>query len=237
MAILKEDNKELKQSIADMLEEESREDQREREEKHAALIEKPDINEPDISLESFDEATRQEILKIMDGSNKLIFDQEVQIQALQHDVQMFEEERDEYKDKYLRALADLENRKKQFTKDVANSRDTATMNTLRAILPVVDDFERAIESNKESWDGHGTGVKMMKDGFELIYNKLISALEHLGCKNMDCLFDDFDTDYHEAVALVDVESEAEKGKVVEVTQTGWMYKDSVLRYAKVVVGK
>ena len=235
---MKEDNKELKQSIADMLEEESREEQREREEKHAALMEKLGIDDSDISLESFDdEATKQEILKIMDGSNKLIFDQEVQIQALQHDVQMFEEERDEYKDKYLRALADLENRKKQFTKDVANSRDTATMNTLRAILPVVDDFERAIESNKENWDGHGTGVKMMKDGFELIYNKLISTLEHLGCKNMDCLFDDFDTDYHEAVALVDVESEAEKGKVVEVTQTGWMYKDSVLRYAKVVVGK
>ena len=116
---MKEDNKELKQSIADMLEEESREEQREREEKYTTLMEKLGIDEPDINLESFDdEATKQEILKIMDSSNKLIFDQEVQIQALQHDVQMFEEERDEYKDKYLRALADLENRKSGATRHV-----------------------------------------------------------------------------------------------------------------------
>lgn len=228
---MKEDNNELKQSIADMLEEEAREEQRQKEEKRDALMEKLDIDKSDSIVDE------EEITKIMDAYNKLIFDHDVQIQALQHDVDMFEKERDEFKDKYLRALADLENRKKQFTKDVAGSRDTAAMNTLRAILPVVDDFERAIESNNESWDGHGTGVKMMKDGFELIYNKLVSTLESLGCKNMDCLFDDFDTDYHEAVALVDVGSETEKGKVVEVTQTGWMYKDNVLRYAKVIVGK
>ena len=228
---MKEDNNKLKQSIADMLEEEAREEQRAKEEKRDALMEKLSIDKSDSIVDE------EEITKIMDAYSKLIFDHEVQIQALQHDVDMFEKERDEFKDKYLRALADLENRKKQFTKDVAGSRDTAAMNTLRAILPVVDDFERAIESNNESWDGHGTGVKMMKDGFELIYNKLVSTLESLGCKNMDCLFDDFDTDYHEAVALVDVESDTEKGKVVEVAQTGWMYKDNVLRYAKVIVGK
>ena len=228
---MKEDNNKLKQSIADMLEEEAREEQRQKEEKRDALMEKLGIDKSDSIVDE------EEITKIMDAYNKLIFDHDVQIQALQHDVDMFEKERDEFKDKYLRALADLENRKKQFTKDVAGSRDTAAMNTLRAILPVVDDFERAIESNNESWDGHGTGVKMMKDGFELIYNKLVSALESLGCKNMDCLFDDFDTDYHEAVALVDVESDTEKGKVVKVAQTGWMYKDNVLRYAKVIVGK
>ena len=233
---MKEDNNELKQSIADMLEEEAREEQRQKEEKWDSLMEKLGIDKSD-SIVDVDDDIQEEIIKIMDAYNKLIFDHDVQIQALQHDVDMFEKERDEFKDKYLRALADLENRKKQFTKDVAGSRDTASMNTLRAILPVVDDFERAIESNNESWDGHGTGVKMMKDGFELIYNKLVSTLESLGCKNMDCLFDDFDTDYHEAVALVDVESDTEKGKVVEVTQTGWMYKDNVLRYAKVIVGK
>ncbi len=139
-------------------------------------------------------------------------------------------------DKYLRLFSEFDNYKKRTAKEKATIISQAGSDVLKDILPVVDDLERALEANKKIESDDET-VESLKQGFELIHHKLLTVLESKGVKPMDSKGEEFNTDYHEAMTRMPAPSEDMKGKVVEVVEKGYWLKDSVLRYAKVVVGE
>lgn len=101
---------------------------------------------------------------------------------------------------------------------------------MAAILPVLDDFERAIADKSDD-------PKAIKEGIQNIFNKFVKSLESLGVKQIETKDKDFDTDYHEAVAMVPGMGDDKKGKVVDCLQTGYTMNDKVIRHAKVAVGQ
>lgn len=140
-------------------------------------------------------------------------------------------ERDEYKNKYLLALADFDNYKKR-SKNAFTTFETAGMTkVLLSMFQVMDDFERAIKMNENNED-----IESIKSGFELIYKRIMTSFESMNVKKIDTENQDFDTDYHEAVTMFDG-TEEQKNKVVDCVQTGYTLNDKVIRHAKVVVGK
>ena len=133
--------------------------------------------------------------------------------------------------KYLRLYSDFENYRKRTAKEKLALFESSNKDLLSILLPVIDDFERAIDSNKNIDDS-----KILKEGFLLIYNKINSIMEMEGVKPMDAKGKPFDVEYHEAITNIPAPKKSMKGKVVDVTEKGYFLKDNVLRYAKVVVG-
>lgn len=140
------------------------------------------------------------------------------------------EEIAQLKDKYLRAIAEFDNYKKRTLKEKAELLLNGSEKAVTSILPILDDFERALADNNED-------PKAMKEGITLIYNKFIKTLESLGVKKIDTDGKDFDVDYHEAVAMVPGMGDDNKGKVIDCVQTGYQLNDKVIRHAKVAVGQ
>ena len=143
-----------------------------------------------------------------------------------------QEEIEELKDKWLRSVAEFENYRKRTLKERAELILNGGEKVITAILPILDDMERAIENGAKTDD-----PAVLREGMELIYNKFIKALEGLGVKKMDTTDADFDTDLHEAVAMVPGMGDDKKGKVIDCLQTGYMLNDKVIRHAKVAVGQ
>ena len=146
--------------------------------------------------------------------------------------------------KYLYALADLDNLRKRHAKELPDVRWNASASVLREIIEVADAFELAIQQNQELKNDNDFDNKTLSiiKGFDLIYNKLNTALENLGCVKMDVrskndIYVDFDTDYHEAISIINLQNKKLDGKIIDVQQNGYIFKDRVLRHAKVVVGK
>lgn len=134
------------------------------------------------------------------------------------------------KDKYLRTLAEFDNYKKRTLKEKAELILNGSEKTVKAVLPVLDDFERALKDKSDD-------PKAIKDGVQMIFNKFVKALESLGVKKIDTDGKDFDTDFHEAVAMVPGMGDEKKGKVIDCVQTGYTLNDKVIRHAKVAVGQ
>lgn len=134
------------------------------------------------------------------------------------------------KDKYLRSVAEFDNYRKRTLKEKADLILNGGEKTITAILPVMDDFERALASKSNE-------PKAIKDGMNLIYKKFQKALAGLGVKEIDTKDKDFDTTYMEAVAMVPGMGDKKKGKVIDCVQTGYTLNDKVIRHAKVVVGQ
>ena len=142
------------------------------------------------------------------------------------------EEIEEQKDKYLRLSAEFDNYRKRTMKEKAELILNGGEKSLSSILPVVDDFERAIKTMETATD-----VNAVKEGVELIYNKFMAVLAQNGVKVIETKDQPLDTDYHEAIAVIPAPSEAQKGKILDCVQTGYTLNDKVLRHAKVVVGE
>lgn len=136
----------------------------------------------------------------------------------------------ELKDKYLRTLAEFDNYKKRTLKEKADLILNGGAKTVTAILPVLDDFERAMADKSND-------PKAIHEGIKNIFNKFVKALEGLGVKKIDTKDKDFNTDYHEAVAMVPGMGDDKKGKVIDCVQTGYTMNDKVIRHAKVAVGQ
>ncbi len=136
----------------------------------------------------------------------------------------------ELKDKYLRTLAEFDNYKKRTLKEKTELILNGGEKTVKAVLPVLDDFERALKDKSED-------PKAIKDGVSMIFNKFVKTLESLGVKKIDTDDKDFDTDFHEAVAMVPGMGDDKKGKVIDCLQTGYTLNDKVIRHAKVAVGQ
>lgn len=135
------------------------------------------------------------------------------------------------KDKYLRLYADFENFRRRTAKEKLEMISGASADTVKLILPIVDDFERA----KVSFDS-STDVEALKEGVDLIYTKLYKALESKGLKAMESKGADFDAEIHESIAQFPAPSEDLKGKVIDEIEKGYYLNDKVIRYAKVIVG-
>lgn len=138
----------------------------------------------------------------------------------------------ELKDKYLRSVAEFDNYRKRTLKEKAELILNGGEKAISAILPVLDDMERAIANGEKTED-----PKVLREGMELIYAKFQKVLEGLGVKKIDTEDADFDTDVHEAVAMVPGMGNDKKGKVLDCIQTGYMLNEKVIRHAKVAVGQ
>lgn len=135
-------------------------------------------------------------------------------------------------DRYLRQIAEFDNYRKRTMKEKAELIKNGGERTIEAILPVLDDFERAL-SNMAKDENAAEAMK----GVELIYNKFIGILKQNGLQKIETEGADFDTDYHEAIAMVPAFEESQKGKVLDCIQSGYMLNDKVIRHAKVAVGE
>lgn len=135
-------------------------------------------------------------------------------------------------DRYLRQIAEFDNYRKRTMKEKAELIKNGGERTIEAILPVLDDFERALDNMAK--DENAT--EAMK-GVELIYNKFIGILKQNGLQKIETEGADFDTDYHEAIAMVPAFEESQKGKVLDCIQSGYMLNEKVIRHAKVAVGE
>lgn len=143
-----------------------------------------------------------------------------------------QEEAADLKDKYLRSVAEFDNYRKRMLKEKTELILNGGEKVITAILPVLDDMERAIENGKKTDD-----AAVLQEGMELIYQKLMKILEGQGVKKMDTTDADFNTDVHEAIAMVPGMGDDKKGKVIDCVQTGYTLNDKVIRHAKVAVGQ
>ena len=139
---------------------------------------------------------------------------------------------EEQKDKYLRLSAEFDNYRKRTLKEKAELIKNGGEKTLTAILPVLDDFERALKNMEASEE-----TQAMKEGVELIFSKFQKILGQEGLQKIDTDGKGFDVDFHEAIALIPAPSEDLKGKILDCVQTGYMLNDKVIRHAKVAVAQ
>lgn len=137
---------------------------------------------------------------------------------------------DELNDKFLRLYSDFDNFRKRTQRERIDLIKTAGEDIYKSLIPVLDDFERALKSAENTHDTH------LAEGIKIIYNKLKNTLTQKGLTEMECVGQPFDTDLHEALTNVPVEDEDQKGKVVEVLEKGYLLNGKVIRFAKVVVG-
>ena len=139
---------------------------------------------------------------------------------------------DSLKDKYLRQVAEFDNYRKRTLKEKTELILNGGEKVLSALLPVLDDLDRAMQNIEKSND-----VKTLKEGVTLIIDKLTKILQGQGLQKMDTVGKEFDTDFHEAVALIPAPEEAQKNHVIDCVQPGYMLNEKVIRHAKVVVGQ
>ncbi|MCG8309355.1 MAG: nucleotide exchange factor GrpE [Cytophagales bacterium] len=144
----------------------------------------------------------------------------------------FKLEVQEAKDKYLRLYSEFENFRRRTAKERLDLIKTANEDLMTALLPVMDDFQRAQKALEESEDH-----KASKEGFDLIYNKFSNILKQKGLKPMeDEVGSEFNTEFHEAISQMPVDKKKMKGKIIDVVETGYYLDEKVIRFAKVVIG-
>ena len=157
---------------------------------------------------------------------------EIETEACEDDKTLLGKQIIELKDKHLRLFSEFENFRKRTTKERIELFKTAHQDLILDLLPVIDDFDRAMKSFEDSSD-----AEAIKEGVALIYNKFKTTLEKKGLKCMESEGKAFDTGYHEAITEIPAPSDDLKSKVVDVVEKGYTLNEKVIRYAKVVVGK
>lgn len=168
--------------------------------------------------------------KEMKKEAKRIEELEKQLEESRKKVEELEARCKDSKDDYLRLMAEFETFRRRSAEDRLNLVGSASADTIKGLLPVLDDFERAISMLAESSDDAA------KEGTGLIYNKLMAYLKTKGLSVIEAKGQKFDVDFHEAVTQFPAPDESQKGMVIDVVQTGYLLNGKVLRYAKVVVG-
>lgn len=144
-----------------------------------------------------------------------------------------EEKITQQQDKILRQAAEFDNYRKRTLKEKAELIKNGGEKTITAILPIIDDLERALQNMKSE----NEEVQALRDGVELIYNKFLKTLQQEGLQKIETKDADFNTDFHEAIALVPAPSEELKGRILDCVQTGYTLNEKVIRHSKVVVGQ
>ena len=139
---------------------------------------------------------------------------------------------EESKKEYMFLMAEFDNFRKRTIKEKADIIRNATERAMKDLLPVVDDFERGLAAMAETTD-----AEAVKEGMDLIYNKFIKYLDQNGVKAIDSTGADFDTELHEAIAMIPATDESQKGKVIDTVMKGYTINDKVIRHSKVAVAQ
>ena len=187
--------------------------------------EKENINEEELKAQAVPEENGEEATE----KEEVTLTEE---EKLAQELEKAHAEIEDQKDKYLRLSAEFDNYRKRTMKEKAELILNGGEKSISSILPIVDDFERALKNMETATD-----VAAVKEGVELIYNKFMTVLGHNGVKVIETKEQPLDTDYHEAIAVIPAPDEALKGKILDCVQTGYMLNDKVIRHAKVVVGE
>lgn len=179
---------------------------------------------------NYDESTMNEENTQTEDNNETESSEESSSEEKTDPIAAAQSEAEAWKDKYIRLVAEFDNYKKRTLKEKSELILNGSEKTISSILPILDDFERALSDKTED-------PVAIKEGFELIFKKFLKTLETLGVKKMETNDTDFDVDYHEAIAMVPGMGDAMKGKVIDCVQTGYTLNDKVIRHAKVAVGQ
>ncbi len=147
-------------------------------------------------------------------------------------LEKLQDDLDEAKDKYMRLSAEFDNYRKRTQREKMDLIRYGSEDVLKSILPLVDDFERALNITKEATD-----VESLKEGLTLIYGKFADFLKNNNVEEIEAVGQELDTDVHEAITKIPVEDKKMKGKIVDVVEKGYKLNDKVIRYSKVVVGE
>lgn len=161
------------------------------------------------------------------GDNTEWSDEPNNVQALRDQLAKVEAERNEFRDHAMRKVAELENFRRRTQQEKEDLTAYANQKLLQNILPIVDDLQRALELGRK-----GNDYKALLEGIEMVYNKALQTLGDVGVAPLEPVGQEFDVNLHEA--LMRIPSEAPEGQVVQEVQRGYMYKDKVLRHAKVI---
>lgn len=167
-----------------------------------------------------------------DGDAEVQTDGETDVQKEEEALATLEERLNESENKYLRLAAEFDNYRKRTLREKAELTKLAGESILGGLLPVIDDFDRAVESINNTRE-----TDAIKKGVEIIHVKFRDFLKQKGVKEIQAMGNEFNTDLHEAVTKIPVTSKKDKGKIVDVIEKGYLLHDKVLRYAKVVVGE
>lgn len=178
---------------------------------------------------NYDESTMNEENTQTEDNNEKDSSEESSSEEKTDPIAAAQSEAEAWKDKYIRLVAEFDNYKKRTLKEKSELILNGSEKTISSILPILDDFERALSDKTED-------PVAIKEGFELIFKKFLKTLETLGVKKIETNDTDFDVDYHEAIAMVPGMGDAMKGKVIDCVQTGYTLNDKVIRHAKVAVG-
>lgn len=179
---------------------------------------------------NYDESTMNEENTQTEDNNETESSEESSSEEKTNPIAAAQSEAEAWKDKYIRLVAEFDNYKKRTLKEKSELILNGSEKTISSILPILDDFERALSDKTED-------PVAIKEGFELIFKKFLKTLETLGVKKIETNDTDFDVDYHEAIAMVPGMGDAMKGKVIDCVQTGYTLNDKVIRHAKVAVGQ
>ena len=184
--------------------------------------------------ECFDDVqdASDEVNSQADEANEIIDKELADIDALNKQLQDAEDKLAKEKKEYLFLMAEFDNFRKRTVKEKSELIKNAAENVLKGLLPIVDDFERGLEASAKSDD-----PASVRQGMELIYQKLVKFLAANGVKPIESNGKPFDAEYHEAIAMVPVTDESQKGIVIDTPSKGYTINDKVLRHAKVAVGQ
>ncbi len=194
-----------------------------------------DSNEPKINEQAADAPEINDVEPIEDENDASPELEDVQMsetEALMKQLEETQAQLEKEKKEYLFLMAEFDNFRKRTIKEKSEIIRNGAEAAMKGLLPVVDDFERGLAAIKDSDD-----ASSIKEGMELIYNKFIKYLQQNGVKVMDTDGSDFNPDLHEAIAMVPVDDESKKGKIIDTVSKGYTINDKVLRHAKVAVGQ
>ncbi len=167
-----------------------------------------------------------------DAENVEEAEAESEVNTLEQQVSDLQDQLEKEKKEYLFLMAEFDNFRKRTLREKSELIKNGGESVLKGILPIMDDFERAIKASETSDDSAA-----MKEGMSLIYQKFQKFLAQNGVKEIDPADDTFDTEKHEAISVLPVPDESKKGKILDTVQKGYMINDKVLRHAKVVVAQ
>ena len=231
----------MKENKSDILNEELNPEQ-ECQQKHDNLSDNTDNNQVENDMDLGENHTENDQNEYHDGKeednvgekkkNRSFFGRKKseEDEKLKKELEELDVKYKELNDRFLRLYSEFDNYKKRTNKEKLELLSTASEKVILGLLPVVDDFERAISANEKSED-----LSSIKEGFVLIYNKLQQLLKRFDVEEISAKGEEFNTDYHEAVTHFPAQKEEDKGKVMDVTEKGYKIKDKVIRYSKVVV--
>ena len=188
------------------------------------------MNVEEENIENINCETEEQTVETQEANAENANEQEATQQEELDPVTKAQLEAEQWKDKYIRLVAEFDNYKKRTVKEKTELIFNGSEKTIGAVLPILDDFERAIADNTDD-------ATAVKEGFSLIYKKFFETLEKLGVKKIETEDADFNVDYHEAIAMVPGMGDDKKGKVIDCVQTGYTLNDKVIRHAKVAVGQ